>query len=92
MIGNLRKPVVLVWLVLVLATFVSWGIGLEHGASRVSAPDVAMAAILAVAFAKTQLVGGFFMELRTAPWPLRLAFSAWVVGVGVIMVAMYLWL
>jgi hypothetical protein len=51
-----------------------------------------MAAILAVAFAKTQLVGSFFMELRTAPLPLRLAFSAWVVGVGGIIVAMYLWL
>jgi hypothetical protein len=90
MLANLRKPVVLVWLALVLATFVLWGVALEHGASRVASPDVAMATILAVAFAKTQLVGSFFMELRTAPWPLRLAFSAWVVGVGVIIVAMYL--
>ena len=88
----LKKPVVLVWLALVVATFVSWGIGLEHGASRVTGSDIAMAAILAVAFVKTQLVGSFFMELRTAPLPLRLAFSAWVVGVGVVIVAMYLWL
>jgi hypothetical protein len=86
----LRRRVVLVWLVLVVLTFVSWGLGVEH--SRGIGPDIAMAAVLAVAFAKTQLVGSFFMELRTAPWPLRLAFSAWVVGVGAAIVAMYLWL
>jgi hypothetical protein len=87
-----RKPVVLVWLALVLVTFVSWGVGFEHGVSRRTGPDIEMAAILAVAFLKTQLVGSFFMELRTAPLPLRLAFSAWVVGVGTLIVAMYLWL
>ena len=92
MLANRRKQVVLVWLALVLVTFVSWGVGLEHGVSRGTGPDIAMAAILAVAFFKTQLVGSFFMELRTAPLPLRLAFSAWVVGVGVLIVAMYLWL
>jgi len=92
MLANPRMQVVLVWLALVVVTFVSWGVGLEHGVSRGTGPDVAMAVVLAVAFVKTQLVGTFFMELRMAPLPLRLAFSAWVVGVGATIVAMYLWL
>jgi Prokaryotic Cytochrome C oxidase subunit IV len=86
------KRVVLVWLVLVLLTFVSWGFAREQDGLRITGPDVAMAIVLAVAFAKTQLIGSVFMELRTAPVPLRLAFSAWVLGVGGVIVSMYLWL
>jgi hypothetical protein len=92
MLANRRNQVVLVWLALVLVSFISWGVGLEHGVARGAGPDFAMAAVLAVAFAKTQLVGTYFMELRMAPWPLRLVFSAWVVAVGGAIVAMYLWL
>lgn len=92
MVTTHKKQVVLVWLLLVLLTFALWGFGLEHGSSRSTAPDIAMAIVLAVAFAKTQLVGSVFMELRTAPVALRLAFSAWVFGVGAVIVAMYLWL
>ena len=92
MMANHKNQVVLVWLVLVLLIFVSWGFGLEHGVSRNTGASVAMAAVLAVAFAKTQMVGSVFMELRTAPVPLRVAFSAWVLGVGGVIVAMYLWL
>jgi len=67
-----------VWLVLVTATLVSWSlraIGL---------------AVLAVAFVKVRLVGLYFMELRTAPVPLRLAFEAWVVVVGAVLAGLYL--
>ena len=88
--SNLKNPVVLVWLVLVVLTFIFWILGVEHGFSHAAGPSLGMAAVLAIAFLKTQLVGSFFMELRTAPRPLRLAFSGWVIGVGIIVIAMYL--
>jgi hypothetical protein len=90
MLANLKNPAVLVWLALVLATFISWVIVVEHGFAHGTGPNLGIAAVLAIAFLKTQFVGGFFMELRTAPLPLRLAFSGWVVGVGAIVIAMYL--
>lgn len=90
MLSNLKNPVVRVWLALVAVTLIVWLIGVEHGLAQGTGPSLGMAAVLAVAFIKTQFIGSFFMELRTAPKPLRLAFSGWVVGVGAVVIAMYL--
>ena len=89
MLANLKNQVVLVWLVLVLMTSITWAIGVKHGHAHSNGPNFAMAAILAIAFLKTQLIGSYFMELRAAPLPLRFAFSGWVVGTGAILIAMY---
>jgi hypothetical protein len=91
MLANLRNPVVLVWLGLVLATFIVWAIGSEHGFAQHIGSNLGIAAVLAIAFLKTQFVGSFFMDLRNAPRPLGLAFNGWVVGVGGIVIAIYLW-
>jgi hypothetical protein len=59
----------LVWLVLLAATMLTAVVGLEHDPSR-----TAGLVLLTVAFVKLRLVGIHFMELRTAPTPLRLLF------------------
>ena len=81
----LRRPAAVVWVVLVAATTLSWWLGDGHG-SR----ETATVLVIAVAFLKVFLVGHYFMELRTAPLPLRLAFTTWVGVIGTVLVVMYL--
>jgi hypothetical protein len=76
-----------VWLVLVAATLASWSLGSGHGSSGAQAASLA---VLVVAFLKVRLVGLYFMELRAAPVPLRMAFEAWVVVVGGVLAGLYL--
>lgn len=92
MTSNHNKQVIVVWLALVALTLIMWGMGLEHDRSRGASADIIMAVVLAIAFAKTLAIGSIFMELRTAPLPLRLVFGAWAIGVGAIVITLYLWL
>ena len=85
-----RTQIIVVWAALVVLTVLLWGLGWEHAAARDGKPSFLIAAILGIAFVKTQIVATFFMELRTAPNALRLAFSTWVVGVGAALIAIYL--
>lgn len=76
----------LVWLILVIATLLSFE-------SMLLADDMARlarAAILAIAFGKAALVGLEFMELRHAPRFLRLPFLGWTVVVaGILLVLVW---
>jgi hypothetical protein len=65
-----------VWLFLISATILSWAIGHEW----VADDSVATAAVIVVAFMKVRLVGLDFMELRSAPKLMRLAFEVWVLA------------
>ncbi|HLS98313.1 MAG: cytochrome C oxidase subunit IV family protein [Porticoccaceae bacterium] len=67
-----------IWLLLVALTTMSWELGDGQAASAL-APTLAAPLLMLVAFFKVRLVGLHFMELRTAPLPLRLLFEAWVV-------------
>jgi hypothetical protein len=75
----LRNPVAVVWLVLVLATGVSWWTGLHERSDK--GPDIALASVLLllIAFLKVRFVLLYFMELRRSPLQLRLLFEAWTV-------------
>jgi heme/copper-type cytochrome/quinol oxidase subunit 4 len=69
-------PAIIVWLVLVLATFLSWWLATErwHGS------DLGAVAILVVAAVKIRLVGLHFMELSDAPPLLRAMFELYVLA------------
>jgi len=67
--------VTFVWMVLVLATGLSWLFG--HGFGFEEDDHYATAAILVITFVKIRLVFLDFMELRTAPLPLRITFEVW---------------
>lgn len=83
----LRHKVTPVWLVLILATVLSWEFG--HGLGFGSHYGYATVAIVLIAFIKVRFVFLDFMELRTAPLPLRIVFEAWAVVVGSAILALY---
>jgi hypothetical protein len=61
----LRTRTSAVWLLLTVATVLSWSLGTHHSLAI---------AILVIAFVKIRFVGLYFMELRGAP-PARARFS-----------------
>jgi heme/copper-type cytochrome/quinol oxidase subunit 4 len=79
----LRTPATGIWLLLMLATGLTYWLVEGHG---VGAQTAATAVILIAGF-KARLVFLHFMDLRTAPLPWRLAFEAWaVISVAVILI------
>lgn len=76
-----------VWLVLFAATIASWFLGADHGLGE---GDGAVVAVLVIGFAKSWVVGNWFMELRTAPRLLRACFDGWLVVTGITVIAMFL--
>ena len=83
----LRRKITFVWLVLILATALSWQLG--HGFGFGDRYTYATVAIVIIAFIKVRLVFLDFMELRHAPLPLRLAFESWTLVVGGAIVVCY---
>jgi hypothetical protein len=75
----LRRRITAIWLLLVLATILSWGTALRAGQDSARLASVT---VIAVAFIKVRFVVLDFMELRTAPLPLRLVFEGWLLIVG----------
>jgi caa(3)-type oxidase subunit IV len=69
-----RDPVIVVWIALALATFLSWWLSTEEASDG----RLIAVIILIVAGVKIRLVGLYFMELRDAPALLRGAFEIYV--------------
>lgn len=72
-----RHYTTLIWLLLLLLTVSSWLLA-EHVHFRAAGLSTAL---LLLALFKVRLIGLHFMELRYAPWPLRLIFEAWMLVV-----------
>lgn len=75
-----------VWLLLLAATVLTAALGLEQA----GASHAVGLALLAIAFVKLRFVGLYFMELRTAPGPLRFIFEGYVAGVFLVLAGLYL--
>jgi hypothetical protein len=73
------------WLVLIVATLISYSLGADHGTG-----SVMVVVVLAIAAIKVRLVGLDFMGLRTAPVPLRAAFEGYCVGLWALLAGLYL--
>ena len=71
------------WLVLIVATLISYALGADHGTGSVIV-------VLAIAAIKVRLVGLDFMELRSAPVPLRVAFEGYCLGLWALLSGLYL--
>lgn len=84
----LRSSVALVWLVLVGATAVSWYFGSSHaiGGSETAATVL----VFSVACFKIRYVGLYFMDLRHAPFGLRMLFETAWIGLGGVVVLTHL--
>ena len=77
-----------VWAILMISTVASWAIGTNHGHGD-TWRQAGTVGVIAIAFAKVQLVGEYFMGLSRAPIALRGAFSVWVIGVCTTVVSIY---
>jgi len=77
----LRTRTSAVWLLLTVATVLSWALGTHRGLAI---------AILVIAFVKIRFVGLYFMELRGAPPALRAVFETYCLAVLLMLSAMYL--
>lgn len=79
------RPVLVVWLVLVATTMLSYYLGDGHGTTKLAAVVVVVSG-----FVKVALIGEHFMELRTAPPQLRFAFLGYCVLVPTVLVVIFL--
>lgn len=86
---SLQSRVTAIWVGLIVATGLSWQFG--HGFGFGEKFHYATAAILIITFVKIRFVFLDFMELRTAPRLLRIAFEVWAVSICVILIGLY-WL
>ncbi|MCK9504101.1 MAG: cytochrome C oxidase subunit IV family protein [Porticoccaceae bacterium] len=77
-----------IWLLLVALTTMSWEVG-DGGASAGIGTSLVTPLLLLVAFFKVRLVGLHFMELKTAPLPLRILFESWVAAVCGLLLLIY---
>ena len=87
MVTLAKNVVTPVWLFLIATTLVSWFVGAEHGTDD---NRLATVIVMSVAFIKVRFVGMYFMELRHAPAPLKLAFEAWTIVVCAAILGIYL--
>jgi Prokaryotic Cytochrome C oxidase subunit IV len=83
----LNHRISVLWLVLILATALSWEFG--HGLGFGDHTHYGTVAVILIAFVKVRYVFLDFMELRTAPVALRLIFEAWAVLVGGAIIMLY---
>ena len=84
-----RTPATVVWVVLILATGLSWMLGTDHGLPHHGQTLVSVA-ILLIAFIKVRFIGLYFMELRDAPTLLRALFETYCVAVCALVVGLFL--
>ncbi len=80
----LANPAHRAWLILLIATGITWYLG-EVGA----AGTLAIVAMLAIAFVKGRLVILDFMELRDAPLMWRLLLEGWLILVSSLILLAY---
>ena len=82
----IKNPINRAWLVLMIATAITWYLG-EVGAAGTGA----IVGMLLIAFVKGRLVILDFMELRNAPRMWRLLLEGWMLLVGSLILLAY-WL
>jgi hypothetical protein len=85
----LHHPATGVWLLLVIATLVSWWLGVAHGLHTVLNPAAITGGVMMIAFIKVRFVIRYFMEARDAPLPVRLIGDAWIAGVYATLMCIY---
>ena len=86
MLASFKNAITLAWMVLFVATAISWYLGQDSTQVTSLAAGIA---ILSLAFFKVRLILLYFMELRFAPQPWRGIFELWVVAVWAAVIYLY---
>ena len=89
MTAYLRGRLTLVWMLLVVVTFVSWWLAARGESGRLEANLAVTAGVVAIALVKTRLVFWHFMEIRTAPSWLRWNCDGWLAFLALTLFALY---
>jgi hypothetical protein len=84
-----RHKTTIVWLILAVATALSWWLGTDHGTHADLNRLQTTAGLMVLAFIKVRLIIQYFMEVGTAPWPLRLICDVYVVGACTTVLTLY---
>ena len=78
-----------IWLILIMASFLTWWLGTNDSRDQLS-DRVMIAAVVVIALLKAYLVGMEFMEVRGAPAVLRGLLTGWVGLLAVAVTTLYL--
>jgi hypothetical protein len=78
-----------IWLILILASFLTWWLGTHDSRDQLT-DRFMIAAVIVIAFLKAYLVGMEFMEVRGAPAVLRGLLTGWVGLLAVAVTTLYL--
>ena len=84
-----RHTALYAWVLLVCLTCLAWWLSLDLTVDPDGAYKITTTSLFLLAFFKVRLVIMHFMEIRTAPLPLRLVFEAWVLIVCGIVISLY---
>lgn len=77
----------MVWLILIVATALSWALDQSEALGNFSYAGVA---ILVISILKVRFVISEFMEVRTAPLALKLAADGWCVLICILLIVLFL--
>jgi len=89
MTSLVRTKATYAWLLLIALTALSWSLGTDHGLAF-GGHVAASLTIVAVAVFKVRIVGLCFMEVRTAPIPLRVLFEGYCAALFGLLAVLYL--
>ncbi len=89
MTAYLRGRLTLVWMLLVVVTFVSWWIGVRGKSEGLASNLPVTAVVVVIALLKTRLVFWQFMEVRSAPSWLRWNCDGWLAFLALMIFALY---
>lgn len=90
--NTLLSPHILIaWLVLVAMTVISWYLSIDLSVALDQGHRLTTSLLFLLAFFKVRLVIMHFMEVSTAPQPLRIIFEIWVLAICTLLITMY-WL
>lgn len=78
-----------IWVVLVLASLVSWWLGMNGSGDQLG-DRLMIAAVIVIAFLKAYFIGSEFMEVRGAAALLRGLFTGWALLLAAAIATIYL--
>ncbi|OLT23190.1 prokaryotic cytochrome C oxidase subunit IV family protein [Actinomadura sp. CNU-125] len=85
-----RRAILVAWAALSATTVLAWLLSPGESQARTTVGKELVAAIVVLGLIKCRLIIHYFMEVRHAPRPLRLATDAWLAVLWLTLLVIYL--